>query len=38
LLEEREQHAMLEETTLIKDNPHPLIVKIVDDFLDNSGC
>ena len=37
LLDKREEQAFLEEIRLIKKNPHPLIVKIIDQFLDNSG-
>ncbi len=37
ILDEREQQAMLEEVRLMKENPHPFIVKVIDDFLDDSG-
>lgn len=37
LLEEKEKQALLEEVRLMKEQPHPFIVKIIDDFLDNSG-
>jgi serine/threonine protein kinase len=37
LLDEREKQAFLEEIRLMKENPHPLIVKVIDDFLDNAG-
>jgi hypothetical protein len=37
LLEEKEKQALLEEIRLMKEQPHPFIVKIIDDFLDNSG-
>jgi serine/threonine protein kinase len=37
VLEEREQQALLEEINIMKENPHPLIVKVIDDFIDNSG-
>ena len=36
-LDERQQQAVLEEVRLMKENPHPFIVKVIDDFLDNSG-
>ena len=36
-LEEKDQQAVLEEIRLMKENPHPFIVKVIDDFLDNSG-
>jgi serine/threonine protein kinase len=37
LLEERDQQAMKEEIRLMKENPHPFIVKVIDDFIDSSG-
>jgi serine/threonine protein kinase len=37
VLDEREQQAQLEEIKIMKENPHPLIVKVIDEFLDNSG-
>ena len=37
MLDESDQQAVLEEIRLMKDNPHPFIVKVIDDFLDNSG-
>jgi serine/threonine protein kinase len=37
LLDERECNAVLEELRLMKENPHPFIVKINDYFIDNSG-
>jgi hypothetical protein len=37
LLEEKEKQALLEEVRLMKEQPHPFIVKIIDDFLDNAG-
>ena len=36
-LDKRDQQAVLEEVRLMKENPHPFIVKVIDDFLDNSG-
>ena len=36
-LEEKDQQAVYEEIRLMKENPHPFIVKVIDDFLDNSG-
>ena len=36
-LDEKEQQAVYEEVRLMKENPHPFIVKVIDDFLDNSG-
>jgi serine/threonine protein kinase len=36
-LEEKDQQAVLEEIRLMKENPHPFIVKVIDDFLDDSG-
>ena len=37
LLEEKDQQAVYEEIRLMKENPHPFIVKVIDDFLDDSG-
>ena len=37
LLEEKDQQALVEEIRLMKEQPHPFIVKIIDDFLDNAG-
>jgi hypothetical protein len=37
LLEEKEKQALVEEVRLMKEQPHPFIVKIIDDFLDNAG-
>ena len=37
LLNERDKQALLEEIRLMKENPHPLIVKVIDDFIDNAG-
>jgi serine/threonine protein kinase len=37
LLEEKDQQAAYEEVRLMKENPHPFIVKVIDDFIDNSG-
>ena len=31
------QQAAKEEVKLMKQNPHPFIVKVIDDFIDNSG-
>jgi serine/threonine protein kinase len=36
-LEEKEQQAVYDEIRLMKENPHPFIVKVIDDFLDNTG-
>ena len=36
-LDERDQQAVYEEIRLMKENPHPFIVKVIDDFIDNSG-
>ena len=36
-LDEKEKQAAFEEIRLMKENPHPFIVKVIDDFLDNSG-
>jgi hypothetical protein len=36
-LEEKEKQAMLEEIRLMKEHPHPFIVKIIDDFIENFG-
>ena len=36
LLEEKDQQAVFEEIRLMKENPHPFIVKVIDDFLDNA--
>jgi serine/threonine protein kinase len=35
ILDEKEKQAVLEEVWLMKENPHPFIVKVIDDFLDN---
>jgi serine/threonine protein kinase len=37
LVDERDKQAMLEEVRLMKENSHPFIVKVIDDFLDNAG-
>jgi serine/threonine protein kinase len=37
LLEKKDQEAAYEEVRLMKENPHPFIVKVIDDFIDNSG-
>ena len=37
LLEENEKQAALDEIRLMKENPHPFIVKVIDDFIDNNG-
>ena len=37
LLDKRWQQSAKEEIRLMKENPHPFIVKVIDDFLDNSG-
>jgi hypothetical protein len=37
LLEERQRQAVFEEIRLMKENPHPFIVKVIDDFKENSG-
>jgi hypothetical protein len=37
LLDDSIQQAMKEEIRLMKENPHPFIVKVIDDFLDNAG-
>jgi len=37
MLEDSDQQAVLEEIRLMKENPHPLIVKVIDDFIDNYG-
>jgi hypothetical protein len=37
LMDEREHQAVLEEIRLMKENPHPFIVKVVDDFVDPYG-
>jgi serine/threonine protein kinase len=36
-LEEIEQQRVMEEARLMKENSHPFIVKVIDDFLDNAG-
>ena len=36
-LDESEIQAVNEEIRLMKENPHPFIVKVIDDFLDNAG-
>jgi serine/threonine protein kinase len=37
LVDERDKQAMLEEVRLMKENSHPFIVKVIDDFLDSAG-
>ena len=37
MLDEREQQSVFDEIRLMKESPHPLIVKIIDDFLDYGG-
>jgi serine/threonine protein kinase len=37
LLSEREKQSILDEVRLMKENAHPFIVKIIDDFLDSSS-
>jgi serine/threonine protein kinase len=37
LLDKITQQALFDEIRLMKENPHPLIVKVIDDFLDSSG-
>jgi hypothetical protein len=37
LLEARQHQAVFEEIRLMKENPHPFIVKVIDDFKENSG-
>jgi serine/threonine protein kinase len=37
LLEKREKQALLEEIILMKSNPHQLIVKAIDEFIDNAS-
>ena len=37
LYDETEHQAVFEEIRLMKENPHPFIVKVIDDFLDNAG-
>jgi hypothetical protein len=36
ILNEIDRQAVLDKIRLMKENPHPLIVKVVDDFLDNT--
>ena len=36
ILNEIDRQAALDKIRLMKENPHPLIVKVVDDFLDNT--
>ena len=36
-LKKTEQQIVREEVRLMKENPLPFIVKVIDDFLDNSG-
>ena len=36
-LDECEKQALHEEISLMKEYPHAFIVKVIDDFLDNSG-
>ena len=33
----KEHQAVLQEIRLMKENPHPFIVKFIDDFIDNNG-
>ena len=37
LLDKRQRQAVFDEIKLMKENPHPFIVKVLDDFLDNTG-
>ena len=37
LLDERQRQAVFDEIRLMKENPHPFIVKVIDNFIDNSG-
>ena len=37
LLDEKDKQAVYEEVRLMKENPHPFIVKVIDNFLDKSG-
>jgi hypothetical protein len=37
LLDERQHQAVFDEIRLMKENPHPFIVKVIDNFIDNSG-
>ena len=37
ILFEKDRQADLGRVRLMKENPHPFIVKVIDDFIDNSG-
>ena len=37
LLEDKEKQALHEEIRIMKEHPHPFIVKVIDDFIDNAG-
>jgi hypothetical protein len=37
MLEEEEKKTAFDEIRFMKENPHPFIVKVIDDFVDNSG-
>jgi hypothetical protein len=37
MLDEKVRQSVLQEFRLMKEIPHPLIVKVIDEFVDNSG-
>ena len=37
MLDEKDHQSMLHEIKLMKEIPHPLIVKVIDEFVDDSG-
>jgi serine/threonine protein kinase len=37
MLDEKIKQSILHEFRLMKEIPHPLIVKVIDEFVDNSG-
>jgi hypothetical protein len=36
MMEDKEKQAAFDEIELMKEKPHPFIVKAIDDFIDNS--
>jgi hypothetical protein len=37
MFEENDKQAALDEIRLMKENPHPFIVKVIDDFINEDG-
>ena len=36
-LDDRDKQSLYDEVRLMRENPHPFIVKIIDDFVDSGG-